>query len=95
MPGSSAEACRSIGSSVHRVIAAGRQLEGGAHRDGVGGVAPHHREGRVGAPQVDLALALPAAVRVAPLPLAQVVPAGAAGDGVVVRTRRQQTLSML
>ena len=48
----------------------------GPHRDGVCGVARHHLKGRVGAPQVDLALPLPAAVRIAPLSLAQVVPAG-------------------
>ncbi len=51
-----------------------RSLKVCAHRDRIGRVARHLVEGRVGDAHVELALPLAAPVRVAPLPLAQVVP---------------------
>lgn len=51
-----------------------RSLNVCAHRDRIGRVARHLVEGRVGDAHVELALPLAAPVRVAPLPLAQVVP---------------------
>jgi hypothetical protein len=45
-----------------------------AYRDRVSRVAPHHLEGGVGATQMNLALPLATAIRIAPLPLAHVVP---------------------